>query len=76
MAEQDRTVFPQIVRGADLERRAVLYARVSLLHHGQDPKCSPEKFANTANGADGRSWANTWTRGFPAQKNDVRNWIG
>jgi DNA invertase Pin-like site-specific DNA recombinase len=38
MAELDRNAFPQVVRGADLERRAVLYARVSLLHHGQDPE--------------------------------------
>jgi DNA invertase Pin-like site-specific DNA recombinase len=32
------SVFPQVVRGADLERRAVLYSRVSTLHHGQDPE--------------------------------------
>src|ERR1700682_1115729 len=30
--------FPQVVRGADLDRRAVLYSRVSTLHHGQDPE--------------------------------------
>src|SRR5580700_2086510 len=31
-------VLPQIVRGADLDRRAVLYSRVSTLNHGQDPE--------------------------------------
>jgi DNA invertase Pin-like site-specific DNA recombinase len=31
-------VLPQVVRGADLDRRAVLYARVSTLHQGQDPE--------------------------------------
>jgi len=31
-------VFPQVVRGPDLDRRAVLYSRVSTLHHGQDPE--------------------------------------
>jgi DNA invertase Pin-like site-specific DNA recombinase len=30
--------FPQVIRGADLDRRAVLYSRVSTLHHGQDPE--------------------------------------
>src|ERR1035437_6799325 len=30
--------FPQVVRGADLDRRAVLYSRVSTLNHGQDPE--------------------------------------
>jgi DNA invertase Pin-like site-specific DNA recombinase len=30
-------VFPQVVRGADLDRRAVLYARVST-NNGQDPE--------------------------------------
>ena len=29
--------FPQVVRGADLDRRAVLYARVST-NNGQDPE--------------------------------------
>jgi len=29
--------YPQVVRGADLDRRAVLYARVST-HNGQDPE--------------------------------------
>src|ERR1700686_5360554 len=29
--------FPQVVRGADLDRRAVLYSRVST-NHGQDPE--------------------------------------
>ena len=32
-----RAVFPQVVRGPDLERRAVLYARVST-NNGQDPE--------------------------------------
>jgi DNA invertase Pin-like site-specific DNA recombinase len=31
-------VLPQVVRGADLDRRAVLYSRVSTLNHGQDPE--------------------------------------
>ena len=31
-------VLPQVVQGADLDRRAVLYSRVSTLHHGQDPE--------------------------------------
>jgi DNA invertase Pin-like site-specific DNA recombinase len=31
-------VVPQVVRGADLDRRAVLYSRVSTLNHGQDPE--------------------------------------
>lgn len=31
-------VSPQVVHGPDLERRAVLYSRVSTLHHGQDPE--------------------------------------
>jgi DNA invertase Pin-like site-specific DNA recombinase len=31
-----RAVSPQVVHGADLDRRAVLYSRVSTLHHGQD----------------------------------------
>jgi DNA invertase Pin-like site-specific DNA recombinase len=31
-------VFPQVVAGPDLDRRAVLYSRVSTLHHGQDPE--------------------------------------
>lgn len=31
-------VLPQVVLGPDLERRAVLYSRVSNLHHGQDPE--------------------------------------
>src|SRR5579863_8221794 len=31
-------VVPQAVRGADLDRRAVLYSRVSTLNHGQDPE--------------------------------------
>src|ERR1017187_623777 len=30
--------FPQVVHGADLDRRAVLYSRVSTLNHGQDPE--------------------------------------
>jgi DNA invertase Pin-like site-specific DNA recombinase len=30
--------FPQVVAGPDLDRRAVLYSRVSTLHHGQDPE--------------------------------------
>src|ERR1700687_5012961 len=41
MAVQDRSTqapFPQVVRGEDLDRRAVLYSRVSTLHHGQDPE--------------------------------------
>src|ERR1700689_3804066 len=41
MATDERSipaVFPQVVRGPDLERRAVLYSRVSTLHHGQDPE--------------------------------------
>src|ERR1035437_1474261 len=39
MAANERStsaVFPQVVRGADLDRRAVLYSRVSTLNHGQD----------------------------------------
>lgn len=32
------TVLPQVVAGPDLDRRAVLYSRVSTLHHGQDPE--------------------------------------
>ena len=32
-----QTPFPQVVRGADLDRRAVLYARVST-NNGQDPE--------------------------------------
>ena len=31
-------VFPQVVAGPDLDRRAVLYARVSTKDHGQDPE--------------------------------------
>lgn len=31
-------VSAQVVAGPDLERRAVLYSRVSTLHHGQDPE--------------------------------------
>src|ERR1017187_5670440 len=31
-------VLPQVVRGADLDWRAVLYSRVSTLNHGQDPE--------------------------------------
>jgi DNA invertase Pin-like site-specific DNA recombinase len=31
-------VLPQVVGGPDLDRRAVLYSRVSTLHHGQDPE--------------------------------------
>jgi DNA invertase Pin-like site-specific DNA recombinase len=31
-------VVPQVVHGADLDRRAVLYSRVSTLNHGQDPE--------------------------------------
>src|SRR5229473_702770 len=41
MAAKESTtheVLPQVVRGADLDRRAVLYSRVSTLHHGQDPE--------------------------------------
>jgi DNA invertase Pin-like site-specific DNA recombinase len=41
MAAKEATthaVLPQVVRGADLERRAVLYSRVSTLNHGQDPE--------------------------------------
>jgi DNA invertase Pin-like site-specific DNA recombinase len=41
MAELDRSthaVFPQVVHGADLERRAALYARISTIGHGQDPE--------------------------------------
>jgi DNA invertase Pin-like site-specific DNA recombinase len=41
MAAKETTtgiVLPQVVAGADLERRAVLYSRVSTLHHGQDPE--------------------------------------
>src|ERR1700687_4272076 len=41
MATKETTthaVLPQVVRGADLDRRAVLYSRVSTLHHGQDPE--------------------------------------
>jgi DNA invertase Pin-like site-specific DNA recombinase len=33
-----QALFPQVVRGADLDRRAVLYSRVSTLNHGQDPE--------------------------------------
>jgi DNA invertase Pin-like site-specific DNA recombinase len=41
MAAKESTthvVLPQVVAGPDLDRRAVLYARVSTLHHGQDPE--------------------------------------
>jgi DNA invertase Pin-like site-specific DNA recombinase len=41
MAAQEsttRSVSPQVVAGPDLDRRAVLYSRVSTLHHGQDPE--------------------------------------
>jgi len=41
MATKETTthaVLPQVVHGADLDRRAVLYSRVSTLHHGQDPE--------------------------------------
>ena len=41
MAAKETTthaVLPQVVGGADLDRRAVLYSRVSTLHHGQDPE--------------------------------------
>jgi hypothetical protein len=41
MAAKETTthaVLPQVVRGADLDRRAVLYARVSTTNHGQDPE--------------------------------------
>ena len=41
MAAQENTtrvVLPQVVAGPDLDRRAVLYSRVSTLHHGQDPE--------------------------------------
>ena len=31
-------VLPQVVSGADLDRRAVLCSRVSTLHHGRDPE--------------------------------------
>ena len=33
-----RSASPQVVAGPDLDRRAVLYSRVSTLHHGQDPE--------------------------------------
>jgi DNA invertase Pin-like site-specific DNA recombinase len=33
-----RALSPQVVAGPDLDRRAVLYARVSTLHQGQDPE--------------------------------------
>jgi DNA invertase Pin-like site-specific DNA recombinase len=39
MAAKETTtgiVLPQVVAGPDLDRRAVLYARVSTLNHGQD----------------------------------------
>jgi DNA invertase Pin-like site-specific DNA recombinase len=41
MAAKEATthaVLPQVVRGPDLDRRAVLYARVSTTGHGQDPE--------------------------------------
>ena len=41
MAAKESTthaLLPQVVAGPDLERRAVLYSRVSTLHHGQDPE--------------------------------------
>jgi DNA invertase Pin-like site-specific DNA recombinase len=41
MAAKESTthvVLPQVVAGPDLDRRAVLYARVSTLHQGQDPE--------------------------------------
>src|SRR5260370_10024451 len=41
MAAKESTthaVLPQVVAGPDLDRRAVLYSRVSTLHHGQDPE--------------------------------------
>jgi DNA invertase Pin-like site-specific DNA recombinase len=41
MAAKETTigaVLPQVVAGPDLDRRAVLYSRVSTLHHGQDPE--------------------------------------
>src|ERR1700688_2712374 len=41
MAAKESTttiVVPQVVRGPDLDRRAVLYSRVSTLNHGQDPE--------------------------------------
>ena len=41
MAVNERSipaVSPQVVRGVDLDRRAVLYSRVSTLNHGQDPE--------------------------------------
>src|ERR1700720_3369215 len=41
MAAKENTthvVLPQVVLGADLDRRAVLYSRVSTLGHGQDPE--------------------------------------
>jgi DNA invertase Pin-like site-specific DNA recombinase len=33
-----RALPPQVIAGPDLDRRAVLYSRVSTLHHGQDPE--------------------------------------
>ena len=36
-------VVPQVVRGADLDRRAVLYSRVSTLNHGQDPELQSQE---------------------------------
>src|SRR3984957_1987515 len=41
MATHESTIrrsLPQVVAGPDLNRRAVLYSRVSTLHHGQDPE--------------------------------------
>jgi DNA invertase Pin-like site-specific DNA recombinase len=41
MAGIDRSIPalpPQVIRGADLDRRAALYARISTTGHGQDPE--------------------------------------
>ena len=67
-------VFPQVVRGPDLDRRAVLYSRVPHCITAKTRKFNPEKFANTANGADGRLSANMLMLASPVPKNAVHNW--
>ena len=50
--------FPQVVRGPDLDRRVVLYARVST-NNGQDPEMQLEKYGSTACVAAGQLSAST-----------------
>jgi hypothetical protein len=76
MAAQEsttRTVLPQVVAGADLDRRAVLYSRVSTLKRPGPGNAKSREFESTAYVGAGRSLASTLTLAFRVPRNAAHN---